>query len=404
MLVSTRCNGLLDVQVGQMPSNIESLVTTLMDDSTWNIASLSSISRKYVVGVGGGRQTPPRKVYGGWVQDAWSIRTRLTLNLGVRYGLETGVFAEKIEFLPFLQANRPSDTNNFGPRVGFAYSLNDRTVIRGGAGKYFGEISGQPSFWTKRYTEQIHPEILYDGRPDFAVNPFNGPYPTYTQALATTCAVSRSSTCVRREVPSQLAADDLQIAYSYQGSLGVQRQIGSTASVEADYVTTRSRAELYQRSNINLTYNPATGVNYPFTDISRRPYPDFGLVNQFRSEGWSNYHALQTAFTRRMNNGWQASATYLLAMLKDAQSSPAPFTVAPDLGGEYSLSASDQRHRAVFNGIWQLPYAMQLSGLYFFGSGERFSTNYGGDLRQTGATGGRLRPDGTVMPRNALVV
>jgi hypothetical protein len=144
-------------------------------------------------------------------------------------------------------------------------------------------------------------------------------------------------------------------------------------------------------------------VNYAFTDISRRPYPDFGLINQFRSEGWSNYHALQTAFTRRMSNGWQASATYLLAMLKDAESSPAPFKVAPDLGGEYSLAASDQRHRVVFNGIWQLPHALQLSGLYFFGSGERFSTSYGGDLRATGATGGRLRPDGTVMPRNSLV-
>jgi hypothetical protein len=403
MFVCNRCNGLLDVQGGAVPANIESLFPNLMDVSTWNLAPLSSIARKYVVGVGSWRQNPPRKVYAGWVQDDWNVRKRLTLNLGLRYDLETGVFAENIELLPFLPANRPSDTNNFGPRAGFAYSVNDRTVIRGGMGKYFGEISGQPSFWTKRYTEQIHPEILYDGRPDFAVNPFNGPYPTYAQALATTCAVSHAANCVRREIPSQLSAADLQIAYSYQGSLGLQRQVGSTSSVEADYVTTRSRAELYTRPNINLTYNPATGANYPFTDISRRPYPDFGLVNQFRSDGWSNYHALQTAFTRRMRNNWQASATYLLAMLKDAQSSPAPFAVAPDLGGEYSLAASDQRHRVVFNGIWQLPHALQLSGLYFFGSGERFATNYGGDLRATGATGGRLRPDGTIMPRNALI-
>jgi hypothetical protein len=403
MFVCNRCNGILDAQGGPIPANIESLFPNLMDVSTWNLAPLSSISRKYVVGVGSWKQYSPRKVYAGWVQDDWNVRKRLTLNLGVRYDLETGVFAENIEFLPFLPANRPSDTNNFGPRAGFAYSVNDRTVVRGGMGKYFGEISSQPSFWTLRYTEQIHPEILYDGRPDFAVNPFNGPFPTYAQALATTCAVSPGPTCVRREIPSQLAASDLQIAYSYQGSVGVQRQIANTASVEADYVTTRARAELYQRSNINLTYNQATGVNYPFTDISRRPYPDFGLINQFRSDGWSNYHALQTAFTRRMNNGWQASATYLLAMLNDAQSSPVPFAVAPDLGGEYSLAASDQRHRMVFNGIWQLPHALQLSGLYFFGSGERFSTNYGGDLRATGATGGRLRPDGTVMPRNSLV-
>jgi hypothetical protein len=403
MFVCNRCNGLLDAQGGTIPANIESLFPNLMDVSTWNYASLSPITRKYVLGVGSWKQNVPRKVYGGWVQDDWNIKRRLTLNLGLRYDLETGVFAEHIEFQPFLKANRPSDTNNFGPRVGFAYSLNDRTVVRGGAGKYFGEISGQPAFWTVRYTEQIHPEILNDGRPDFAINPFNGPAPTYTQALATTCAVSRAANCVRREIPSQLAASDLQIAYSYQGSVGIQRQIANNASVEADYVTTRARAELFTRPNINLTYNATTGVNYPFTDISRRPYPDFGLINQFRSEGWSNYNALQTAFTRRMSNGWQASATYLLAMLKDAESSPAPFKVAPDLGGEYSLASSDQRHRVVFNGIWQLPHALQLSGLYFFGSGARFGTNYGGDLRATGATGGRLRPDGTVMPRNSLV-
>jgi hypothetical protein len=87
----------------------------------------------------------------------------------------------------------------------------------------------------------------------------------------------------------------------------------------------------------------------------------------------------------------------------DAQSSPAPFKVAPDLGGEYSLAASDQRHRAVFNGIWQAGFGFQLSGLYFFGSGERFNTTYGGDLRLTGASGGRLRPDGTIVPRNSLL-
>jgi hypothetical protein len=46
----------------------------------------------------------------------------------------------------------------------------------------------------------------------------------------------------------------------------------------------------------------------------------------------------------------------------------------------------------------------QLSGLYFFGSGQRFSTNYGGDRRNVGRGGtGRLRPDGTITPRNALV-
>jgi hypothetical protein len=403
MYVCNRCNGILDAQGGPIPANIESLFPNLMDVSTWNLAPLSSITRKYVVGIGTFREYAPRKVYAGWANDDWAITRRLTLNLGLRYDLETGVFAEWVALPPFLEANRPSDTNNFGPRLGFAYSLNDRTVIRGGFGKYFAEISGQPAFWLLRYTHQIHPEKLNNGRPDFAANPFNGPVPTYEDALRATCSVAPGPSCVRREIPSQLAAPDLQMSYSYQTSIGMQRQLGNTIAFEADYVSTRSRAELFTRPNANLSYDPVTGVNYPFTDISKRPYPDYGLINLFRSEGWSNYHALQTAFTKRMSQGWQASATYLLSGLWDAESLPAPFKVAPDLGGEYTLANTDQRHRAVFNGIWQLRYGFQLSGLYFFGSGQRLATTYGGDLRQTGATGGRLRPDGTVVPRNNLV-
>ena len=83
--------------------------------------------------------------------------------------------------------------------------------------------------------------------------------------------------------------------------------------------------------------------------------------------------------------------------------SPMPFPVAPDLGGEYSLGATDQRHRATFNGIWQVGRGFQLSGLYFYGSGQRFVTSYGGDLRQCGQGCDRLRPDDTIVPRNNFV-
>jgi hypothetical protein len=80
-----------------------------------------------------------------------------------------------------------------------------------------------------------------------------------------------------------------------------------------------------------------------------------------------------------------------------------PFPVAADLGGEYTLAATDQRHRAALNGIWQVGRGFQLSGLYFYGSGQRYSTSYGGDLRQCGQGCDRLRPDGTIVPRTALV-
>ena len=51
-----------------------------------------------------------------------------------------------------------------------------------------------------------------------------------------------------------------------------------------------------------------------------------------------------------------------------------PITLAADLGPQYSYGLGDQRQRATVNGVWQLPFGVQLSGLYFFGSGQRFSS------------------------------
>ena len=59
--------------------------------------------------------------------------------------------------------------------------------------------------------------------------------------------------------------------------------------------------------------------------------------------GWSSYHALQTAWTKRLSNRWQASATYTLSGMWDAEAPPlsglnqVPFPTAPDLGGEFTL-------------------------------------------------------------------
>jgi hypothetical protein len=111
-----------------------------------------------------------------------------------------------------------------------------------------------------------------------------------------------------------------------------------------------------------------------------------------------------------MSNRWQASATYTLSWFYNAENQPfqgltiVPFTVQPDLGNEWTLSADDQRHRAVFNGIWAVGRGFQLSGLHFLAAGRRSGATYGGDLRNLGAGGtARLRPDGTIVPRNAFI-
>ena len=214
-----------------------------------------------------------------------------------------------------------------------------------------------------------------------------------------------------------------QVPYSYQASVGVQRQLGATAAFEADYVFSGTRHAYTADRNINLAYDPATGVNYPFTDVSRRPYPNWGQVTLRSTYKDDDYHALQTSFTKRMSDRWQASGTYSLGrtwqgdpqpldpvkgckypMIINAANQPVcdvPFTVAPDLGGDPYWTGWE--HRAVFNGIWQVGYGFQLSGLCFYRNGILTQSTYGGDLRREGAVpANRLRPDGTIVPRNTF--
>jgi hypothetical protein len=410
------CMGNIDAQGGPVPANIEALFPVWNDVSTWNLAAISPITRRYNFGNGDFRNALPAYMYAGWAQDDWAITSKLTLNLGLRYDVALNVWGNHYGLAPIVEADRPNDTNNFQPRLGFAYKLTDRTVLRGGYGRYYGDlitgIAGQMAGITKSAVV----EVQNDGRPDFAANPFNGPWPTREQLEARFCSVSLTPTCVRRDTGQDFLAPPAaftKMPYSHQASFGMQRQLSDVMSIEETYVYVGGRDERTTQgttlNNINLSYDPVTGVNYPFTDISKRPYPNFGALAMNVMGGRSNYHALQTALTKRLSQHWQASGTYALSVLHDS-SAPAvsgtrvvPFSVAPDLGGEYSLGSTDQRNRATFNGIWEVSRGFQLSGLYFYGSGQRVSNSYGGDLRQCGQGCDRLRPNGTIVPRNSFV-
>jgi Carboxypeptidase regulatory-like domain/TonB dependent receptor len=410
------CMGRIDAQGGPIPANIEDLFPVWNDVSTWNLAALSPITRRYTFGNGQFRNSLPEYNYAGWFQDDWAATSRLTVNVGLRYDVALNVWANHVVLPPIITAERPNDTNNFQPRLGFAYTLNDRTVLRGGYGRYYGDIITGLAGQMNSLSNTAVVEIPNDGRPDFAANPFNGPWPTREQLEQRYCSTALTPTCIRRDTGENFVAPPAEFTkmpYSHQVSIGIQRQVANEMSVEADYVFVGSRDERTTQgttlNNINLSYDPVTGVNYPFSDISRRPFPDFGAVSMNVMGGRSNSHGMQTAFTKRLSQRWQASGTYTLSWLYDMSAppfsgaQPVTFHVAPDLGGEYGLAATDQRHRATFNGIWQVGRGFQLSGLYFYGSGQRFATSYGGDLRLCGQGCDRLRPDGTIVPRTGLV-
>src|SRR5207249_1377671 len=67
----------------------------------------------------------------------WKVRQNVTLNLGLRYDIDSNAHSEKVRFLPWLPGNLPHDKSNLAPRLGINFGLNDRTVLRGGYGLFY---------------------------------------------------------------------------------------------------------------------------------------------------------------------------------------------------------------------------------------------------------------------------
>ena len=106
--------------------------------------------------------------------------------------------------------------------------------------------------------------------------------------------------------------DYSHVTHSWQSSIGIAQQFGTTTALQVDYVQTNSRNEKSIQDNVNVTFNPATGVPYPYSDVAHRAYPMFGVVGSSPHTGKSDYYGVQSSLTKRMSNHWQANVTYTL--------------------------------------------------------------------------------------------
>ena len=121
--------------------------------------------------------------------------------------------------------------------------------------------------------------------------------------------------------------------------------------------------------------------------------------------------AIATMVVRGKRLGEELQRADCEVMIRGAQRLGLPAAVAKDSATPYVAAgfgmSGDQRHRAVVNGLWEIGHGFQLSGIYFFRSVMRYVTTNGVDRRNEGVGGAapslRLRADGSIMPRNALV-
>jgi hypothetical protein len=429
-----RCGGQIDARRGTLQSlgiPVEQIFPEPFNTDSWNLALISPLVRSYTIGVGQFPLQYHQPKVGAWLQDDWRLTDNLTLNLGLRYDVSFNSFGNDVEVLPFYRGGRPNDTDNIQPRIGFAYQVSDSTVLRGGTGLYYADALTVDAFWQYYNAQLSRIEIPNDGRPNFAADPLNGrPLPSFEEANRAFChapeqagafnawrasGYAGAAPCLFAAYQEIVAPDEfMQQARTFQTSLGLQRQFTGVMAVEADYVYSQGRNEKDTIDNINLAYDPATGVNFPYAtsgpNRARLPFPQYGTISMIPHSSRSAYHALITTFTKRMSNNWQASASYTLSGFWNAETQPfsglemVPFDVADDLGNDWSFASEDQRHRLVFNGIWAVGKGFQISGLHYFGAGIRSATSYGGDLRNTGSDfSARLRPNGTIVPRNSFI-
>ncbi len=412
---------LYDARSGTIPANLASLFPVWNDPSTWNVAALSPNAVRYNQSFGKWAWTNETPQAAAWFQDNWHVSSDLTLNLGLRWDLAYNWSAQQWN-VPPLRKSVPNDFKDFAPRLGFAYSINEKkTVLRGGWGIYYIGPKDQWSHHTPANLSYAIWSANNDGQPNFFGDPFRtgGAQPAFRAVPAGSQALSGENilTCpsdpiLRCDLAGYIATDTNKVPYAHQASMGFQHQIGDSASFQADYVFNGGRREQYNQMT-NLLFDPVTGVNLPFRlpngAPGSRPFPDYlGITLQDRAEGQSNYHGVETAFNKRLSKNFQTSITYTFSRFFDYFPPPlsgntlVTFNVPEDLGNSWYPAIGDQRHRAVLNGVWQLPYAFQFSGLYFYGSGQAFSANWGTDLRNSGNLSLLLRPNGTIVPRNTV--
>lgn len=373
-------------------------------------------------GVGSGGSTgfnaypaPTYYMHGMYVQDDWRATHKLTLNLGFRYDIQMPVTARHNEQAYFdLHALNPisaatgipvygqivyntpgnrglyeKNLNDFAPRVGFAYAIAPKLVMRGGYGVYYsrnfyGGNGPDPGYstasaWTSS-ADGVH-----------VISPLSqafqsGLVPVTGNALGGLTSVGQSPSVVNPHRPDPL---------TQQFSFGFQYAFGPNDVLDVNYVGSRGRRITLGGMNYGqldpkylsmgsalgqtLPDNPyatalsslgLTAPSCPYTKAqSLMPYPEFcGAVSaQSEPVGINNYNALQANFKHRFGQGLIFTASYTFSKFLSDVGGPEEWgSINGDQGGssirnfydlkaDWSVDGGDIPHSLVLNYVYDLP-------------------------------------------------
>ncbi len=316
------------------------------------------------------RQSNPN--VGFFAKDEWRVNRRLTLNLGARYDLQ------------FLPDPIRTDTNNFSPRIGFAYSPDDKTVVRGSFGFYYDRIP----------TRATSNALQRDGVNYYVAifSPTTAGAPVFPNILNT----APSSLAIK---PSITRIDpNIENGESTQASLQIERELPWKISASIGYMHLRGRHIILSR-NVNVPTCSDASQNLCRHD------PNFGNISYMESSGDSWYDGAFLTLGKRHGNWLETRFSYTFS--KSLDNAGNFFFSSPqnnfDLRGNKGLSDNDQRHRLTFSGSLSAPQqgrstlnrivkGVQLSWIYSYASALPFNVQLGFD--RNGDTNNNDRPVG----------
>ncbi len=331
-----------------------------------------------------------------YVQDDWRITNKLTLNLGIRYDYDTPRterFNRTNYFDPsatsplgngargglvFVGVNGSDrhqynwDLNNLAPRIGLAYQLRPKTVLRAGYANIYGQ-SHQAAHGTIGTTGWRLDNLWVNSVDGITpANLLRDPYPNGFRALpgATEGLLTGTGTdleAVIRETPAPM---------SMQVNFNIQHELPGQMLLESAYVGTRglqlhsgitsnqiSPQYLSLGSQLNqLVDNPFFGKIPSGTLVNARvargqllrPFPQFAAIGIVNTAGASStYHSWQNTISKRFSRGLTFEGSYTWSKLIDNGTS---HQNSYDILASRSLSDLDVRHRFVISYIYELPF------------------------------------------------
>jgi len=336
--------------------------------------------------------------YALYLQDDWRVTSRLTLNLGLRWEYETprterfdrttrgfgfgvpspikapglnltgGLLYANVGGLP--RGIYENDRNNFAPRIGFAYSLQKKTVLRGGYALSYIPVIGSVS--SDGYSNDTPWIASLDGGLTI-INRFSNPFPTglipangNSQGLATLAGQGLAFVEPGDRTPK-----------FHNWHFDIQRELPSSTLVEIAYVGSRGISLIAPAEQLNQVHpnyfnlgaalkqqveNPFFGVltagGIAGRTVAReqllRPYPQFtGVSRTNPAYGNSSYHSMQLKLEKRLVNGVAALISYTASKnLSDLNGTRNAFNRSV----ERSVSDIDVPQRLTIAGSWDLPF------------------------------------------------